>query len=180
MSVKNIVQISPAELEIAALLLFAPNQSAESDSHELRLLVQDLLDTMHAHSICVGLAATQIGVNARVAVVNASKDKLGEDLILINPVLVSAAGKKDIKHESCMSLPDWKGDMERRDMVIVSFEDILGTHHEIHAQGFLSRVIQHELDHIQGRLYAQNLVPGSVLQATDLFQKDVITEISRK
>jgi peptide deformylase len=176
MANRTIVQITPTELKGAPSILFNPSNGVGLPSDVVNALVRDMVETMHAHPICVGLAAVQVGVNQRIVVLNISKDKTEADLVLTNPVIVSVSGKKDIKRESCMSLPNWMGNVERRDKIEITYYDLDGNKQELAAKGFLARAIQHEMDHLSGKLYAHRLVPGSKLQdASDLFRKDVTT-----
>ncbi|MES4886515.1 peptide deformylase [Streptomyces sp. NPDC096012] len=161
-----------ASLEEKNSPLFQESPPVATGDGKFNELVRDLIDTMHAHPICVGLAAPQIGVQQSVAVVNVSEGKAGPDLILVNPILLSATGKKDVKFESCMSLPGWRGSVERRRKIHVAYFDLDGNELEIHAEGFLARAIQHELDHLRGILYAQSLVPETQLERTNLFERD--------
>ncbi|MEV0734779.1 peptide deformylase [Streptomyces sp. NPDC050549] len=173
MPIKGLVQLDLVALSEMNSPLFQESPRAPSGGDQTAELVRDLIDTMHAHSICVGLAAPQIGVQQAVAVVNVSELKSEPDLVLVNPVLLSATGKKDVKFESCMSLPGWRGSVERRRKIHVAYSDLDGNELEIHAEGFLARAIQHELDHLKGIIYAQSLASGAILERTDLFERDV-------
>src|SRR3954454_24958197 len=109
MAVRPLTEITPAELGSVESNLFIPSKVVETVDDRIEELVLDMLETMHAYPICVGLAAPQVGENLRVIVINGSEEKKGPDLILVNPVLLSATGQKDVKRESCMSLPKWTG-----------------------------------------------------------------------
>jgi peptide deformylase len=172
--IRPIVTVSPGDLSNINLSLFRRSDAVVAEDECLVGLVQDLIDTMHAHSICVGLAAVQIGINKQVIVINTSKDPTNGDIVMLNPHIISTYGKKDIKHESCMSLPDWTGDVERRSKVVVAFTDLQGNEQELSADGYLSRAIQHEIDHLAGKLYAHLLIPGTELSPTELFRSDIV------
>ncbi|WP_269821888.1 peptide deformylase [Nocardia asteroides] len=132
----------------------------------VRILVVDLLDTMHAQPLCVGLAAPQIGSNLSVAVVAKAEPKTGADLVLINPVLIAATGKKDKKRESCMSLWGLAGEVERRSKITVEYYVLDGEKRSANFDGYFARVIQHEIDHLNGVLFSerttQELVPTDI------------------
>lgn len=139
-------------------------------SEELLKIVQDLRDTMHSDKLSVGLAAPQIGYNWAVAVVNLNK-KQDEDLILINPKIVSESGSWDSKYESCMSVPHKKGQVKRRKKAHIEYRDTNGKRKELHATSFLARVIMHEIDHLNGSLYVDRMDKGSSIEETNLFRE---------
>lgn len=137
---------------------------------QLQELVKDLLDTNGHHAIAVGLAAPQIGVPWRVAVVDLKTEPGKPALVLVNPRVVSASGKKDTKKESCMSVPHVRGAVERRDKVEIEFQDVTGRVQTITANGFLAHVIAHEIDHLDGILYLDRMKPGQKLEQVDFFK----------
>jgi peptide deformylase len=126
----------------------------------------DLLDTMGAQQLCVGLAANQIDSPLSVAVVSRSGTE-EEPLILFNPVVLSATGKKDKKRESCMSVWGFTGEVERRSNIVVAFEDYQLQPMELMLSGFVARVAAHEIDHLQGVTFVDHVAGGLV--PTDLF-----------
>jgi peptide deformylase len=167
--VRKIIALEPEEVSKRTSSLFAPSGTVDGPSDSLEALVMDLLETMHEYDICVGLAAPQIGVQQQVAVINVSPGKEGPDLILINPVVESTSGQRDVKYESCMSLPGWRGQVERRKKVTIRFVDLHGAPQMLSAEGFLARAITHELDHLDGKLYCET--PGAKpIEHTDLFE----------
>lgn len=123
---------------------------------------------MTAHPIAVGLAAPQIGESLRVAVVNLKRDN-EETLVLINPTIVREWGKKDKKKESCMSVPGYRGEVERRYALEVAYFDRGGVRLTMEATGFFARVIAHEVDHLDGRLYVDRMGTGVELEPVDFF-----------
>lgn len=130
-------------------------------------LIRDLLDTMSAQKLCIGLAANQIGEDLAVAVI--SFPGLDEEpLVLINPRVISATGKKDRKRESCMSVWGRTGEVERRTKVLVGYQDENLEPHEREFEGFVARIVEHEIDHLEGVLYT-DLVPVGGMVKTDLF-----------
>jgi peptide deformylase len=129
---------------------------------EICVLVQDLLDTMHAGPGSVGVAAPQIGALLRLCVIDVSKSKLGRDnnhglLVMANPDIVSRDGAA-IMREGCMSVPDYTGDVERATVITVRYQDASGTAQEVEASGFEAVAIQHELDHLDGLLFLDRIV----------------------
>lgn len=135
----------------------------------LSQLVHDLIDTLFAHPIAIGLAAPQIDVDAQVAVVNVERADPTLSLVLINPLIQSESGKKDEKRESCMSLPGVAGPVIRRTRVQVQCDDVQGLRSSHGYQGFLARVVQHEVDHLNGLLYSARMEDPQRFEATDIF-----------
>ncbi|HHP51541.1 MAG TPA: peptide deformylase [Moorella mulderi] len=110
-------------------------------------LLEDMAETMYA-APGVGLAAPQVGILKRVAVVD-----IGEGLIeLINPEIVEAKGQ-EIDREGCLSLPGIWGEVPRYSWVKVRFSDRGGRERILEAEGFLARALQHEIDHLDGVLF---------------------------
>lgn len=118
---------------------------------ELRQLVDDMFETMHAAQ-GIGLAAPQVGRLERIAVVEVEEDRL----VLVNPEIVASSGK-DRAEEGCLSIPDVYGDVERALNVTVRALDLEGRLFERETTGLLARAIQHELDHLHGKLFIDYL-----------------------
>jgi peptide deformylase len=125
----------------------------EHIDEQVRKLAGDMLDTMYA-APGVGLAAVQVGVPRRVIVLDTAKgdDEPPRPLVMINPQIV-ALGKDMREHEEgCLSIPDVRIDIERPSSVTVQFLDREGEPQELVAKGLLATAIQHEIDHLNGRL----------------------------
>jgi peptide deformylase len=138
-------------------------------SQDILETIQDLRDTLWAYPFCIGLSAPQIGKSYSISVVNIEKKDKEMDLVLINPQILETSGKKDKKRESCMSVWGKSGEVERRDKILVEYLDInLDTHME-NFSGFKSRAIQHEIDHLNGIVYTDKLVPNKELQTAEFF-----------
>jgi peptide deformylase len=141
-------------------------RAAEIDDFGLftQRLVGDLIDTLNSYDVAVGLSAPQINSAHRIAVVNVHKQKGGPPIILINPEITWSSEQLEAKHESCMSIPYYKGSVSRHSSIAVEFFDESGEKHKIDAKGFLARVIQHELDHLNGILYIDRMVDLRTLE----------------
>jgi peptide deformylase len=124
---------------------------------ELARLLEDMAETMYA-APGVGLAATQIGVPLRVFLVDvAMGDDVPSDLrIFINPELVEAAGEV-INEEGCLSFPGVHEEIKRAERVKVRAQDLKGNAFELEADGILAVAIQHENDHLNGKLMVDRL-----------------------
>ncbi|OEU73077.1 MAG: peptide deformylase [Desulfuromonadales bacterium C00003093] len=135
-------------------------------------LLHDLVDTMVAAGHSVGIAAPQIGDTRRAAVVDVAKSKLGKKqknhglLQMVNPVILEKAGDQVVR-EGCMSVPDYTGNVNRAERIVVQFLDREGQLQVIRAEGFEAIAIQHELDHLDGHLFLDRI---SSLK-TDLFRR---------
>ncbi len=146
----------------------APVDTSDPD---LDQLIQDLIDTMREAGHSVGVAAPQIGVCRRVAVVDVSQSKPGRDcnhglLAMVNPEIIQQEGEETMR-EGCMSVPDYTGNVTRAEKVVVQFRNREGREKVIQAVGFEAVAIQHELDHLDGRLFLDRV---SSLK-TDLFRR---------
>jgi peptide deformylase len=122
---------------------------------EVRTLVDDLFETMRAAK-GVGLAANQVGVARRVAVVDVGEDD-PPPIVLINPVIVERGTDVEVTEEGCLSIPDIFGDVGRPARVVVEAQDVGGKTQRIEARGYKARAIQHEIDHLDGVLFLDHL-----------------------
>jgi len=143
----------------------------ERFDHEIDTLVRDLIDTMVASGHSVGVAAPQIGVSRRVAVVDGSASKRGRDnqhglLEMVNPEILAVEGR-ETSREGCMSVPDYSGNVRRAESVVVQFFNRSGQRRVIRARGFEAIAVQHEIDHLDGFLFLDRV---SSLK-TDLFRR---------
>ena len=115
------------------------------DVSEVQELIQDMKDTLHSTEHGVGISAVQIGVLKRVCVIHYN----GRDIALINPVITKTRGEVDSK-EGCLSVPEKYGVFKRPQKVWCTYTDENGKEKEIADGGFVSRVISHELSHLDG------------------------------
>ena len=119
---------------------------------ELRRLADDMLETMYA-APGVGLAAVQVAVPRRLIVIDASEEEgVREPIVLINPEIISLGEDRNIHEEGCLSIPDVRIEVERPASLELRFLDREGQQKQIQAEGFLATVIQHEMDHLDGRM----------------------------
>ena len=121
---------------------------------ELRQLAADLLETMYA-APGIGLAATQVDIHKRVLVVDVSEER-NEPLCLVNPEIVGAEGQVSYE-EGCLSVPDVFEAVDRAERIKVAALDETGKRIEIEAEGLLAICIQHEMDHLEGKLFVDYL-----------------------
>ena len=129
---------------------------------ELRRLIADMFDTMY-HARGIGLAAPQVGRTERLAVVDVDD----QPLVIINPEIIARTGKAKAE-EGCLSIPDIYADVERPKEVSVRAMDAEGNTFKIEATDLLARCLQHEIDHLDGKLFLDYL---SVLKRTAALTK---------
>ena len=125
----------------------------------LAAIVEAMLTRMIA-SKGVGLAAPQVGISRRILVLNPNGERGPDDLALINPAIVTRAGDETYYDEGCLSFPSIYAEVKRPDRCTVSFQDIEGRRHEREFDGFTSRIIQHEYDHLEGVLLVDRMSPA--------------------
>ena len=123
-------------------------------TNELRRVVADLIETMYAND-GVGLAAPQIGRDIQAFVANPSQER-GRELVMVNPRLERADSRVSVL-EGCLSLPHRWARVRRANHVRLCGQDVAGQLVVIEAEGLLAVVLQHELDHLQGRLFTDRL-----------------------
>jgi len=145
----------------------------EFDS-ELQKLIDDMIETMYA-ALGVGLAANQVGVSKQVIVVDVSGREEGCPLIvLINPKIIHAEGETATE-EGCLSVPGYTTAVKRAERIKVAGLDRYGKPVEIEGSGFLSRALQHEIDHLNGILLIDRI--GGIKK--ELFKKRYMKEITK-
>lgn len=123
----------------------------------IRALVADMLETMYDAS-GIGLAATQVDVHERVIVIDTSEER-DQPMVLINPEIVSASAEKVVGDEGCLSVPGIYDGVERSSSIVVRALDAEGQTRDIAADGLLAVCIQHEMDHLQGKVFVEYLSP---------------------
>ena len=123
----------------------------------IQTLASDMLETMY-HANGIGLAATQINVHERVVVIDVSENR-DEPLVLINPELVWTSPEKHLNQEGCLSVPGIYDGVERFAAVHVSALDEKGQSRTVQADGLLAVCIQHEMDHLMGKVFVEYLSP---------------------
>jgi peptide deformylase len=120
-----------------------------------RRLVDDLFETMRA-ARGVGLAAPQVGVSHRVAVVDVGEEA-PPPLVLINPRIVEASAEQLLAEEGCLSIPEIFGEVERAETIVLEALDRDGQPYRTTIAGFKARAVQHEIDHLDGILFLDRL-----------------------
>jgi peptide deformylase len=123
----------------------------------IQALIADMLETMY-DAKGIGLAATQVDVHERLVVIDVSEER-DEPLILINPELLATSRETHLNEEGCLSVPGIYDGVTRFDTVTVSALDREGQSFVLEAEGLLSVCIQHEMDHLLGKVFVEYLSP---------------------
>ena len=121
--------------------------------NSIKKLIADMRETLHADPGRVGLAAPQVGVSLQVVVIGIPDE---EDIVLINPEIVRKKGER-IVAEGCLSIPGYAGQINRAESVTTKGRDFSGKEVRIKAEGLLAQALEHEIDHLNGRLYIDHL-----------------------
>lgn len=119
-------------------------------------LVQDMYETMY-HEKGVGLAAPQVGISKRIAAIDVSEEH-NKPFVIINPEIIEKTGE-ELLEEGCLSIPGTYDKVPRSTFVKVRAQDVTGKFFEIEGDGLLSHCLQHEIDHLNGKLYIDYLSP---------------------
>jgi peptide deformylase len=132
----------------------------------VKKIVADMAETMY-EAPGVGLAATQVDIHERIVVIDVSDDQ-NELMVFINPEIIWASPEKKTWREGCLSVPEFYDEVERPAQVKVKALDIDGKEFQVDADGLLAVCLQHELDHLQGKVFVEYL---SLLKRNRISQK---------
>ena len=149
MTIRKILKFPDQDLRIKA-------KPIETFDEELKNLTDDMFETMHSAN-GIGLAATQIGIAKQVAVIDISPEK-NEPLVIINPeIQILDSSKTEDYDEGCLSVPGFFETISRPSDIKLSYQDLNGKKQEMKPEGLLTKVVQHELDHLNGRLFVDHI-----------------------
>ncbi len=153
--------------------LKTPSLEVVSFDKSLESFIEDLIYTMKTSPGCVGIASPQVGVHKRIIVVDTSNSKHKENklshglMVLINPEIIQHDGELVVR-EGCLSVPDYTGNVKRHYWIRVRALDQRENLVEFDTEGFEAVVIQHEIDHLDGKVFIERLVSPK-----DLFRRKV-------
>ena len=148
-------------------VLRKPTKPVTEITDELRKLIADMFETMYAAE-GIGLAAPQVGRTERLAVVDVD----GAKFALINPSILKSEGAAEKAEEGCLSIPDIYGDVERPGTVTIHATDENGQEFEATGTELLGRCFQHEIDHLDGKLFIDYLSPLKRRSAMSKWEKE--------
>ena len=141
----------------------------ETVDDALRALISDMFETMYA-APGIGLAATQVDVHKRLLITDVTPDK-SEPHVLINPEILEKDGVT-VSDEGCLSVPGYYEEVERAEHIRVRFLDRHGETQEMEAEGLLAVCIQHEMDHLEGKLFVDYLSEAKRQRIRKKLQKE--------
>ena len=139
-------------------ILRKKSREVEVVDDRIRQLLDDMVDTMH-HYNGVGLSAVQVGILKRLVVIDLYDDK--GPIKLVNPVIVKTKGEQEVE-EGCLSFPNQYAKLIRPMEVVAEALDENGEKIKIKAKGLLAQAICHELDHLDGTLFVDHMLPGTL------------------
>jgi len=125
----------------------------------LRDVADAMLATME-HEEGVGLAAPQVGLDLRLLVALAMKepgDEEAEPVVIVNPEVLARSRDSWVYEEGCLSIPGVRGDVTRPERITLRYHDVDGAEHTLEAEGMFARILQHEIDHLDGKLFIDYL-----------------------
>lgn len=138
-------------------VLRQPAKRITKIDNEIRQLAREMLQTMYSND-GIGLAAPQVGIHKQLLVVDIDPENATHPpLVMINPAIVSSSPEQCAIQEGCLSIPGVFLDVVRPEMIEVSYKDENGRPHKIQATDLLARVIQHEMDHLNGVMFVDRV-----------------------
>ncbi len=137
--------------------LLQPTREVENIDGQLQQLIEDMAETMYA-APGVGLAANQVGNPNRILVFDEMSDEEKRQYeVIINPKLIESEGELISENEGCLSVPEFRSDVKRSARVLVEGVDRRGKPMRMEAEGFRAVVLQHEIDHLDGKLFIDRI-----------------------
>ena len=139
-------------------ILSKKSREVEVIDEKVQTLIDDMIETMHKYN-GVGLAAVQVGILKRIVVIDLYDDK--GPIVLINPVIIKEKGEQEVE-EGCLSFPNQFAKIVRPAEVVAEYIDRDGKRMRVKAKELLAQAISHELDHLEGELFIDKIIPGTL------------------
>lgn len=139
-------------------ILYKKSKKIETIDEKLQILIDDMIETMHKYN-GVGLAAVQVGFLKRVIVIDLYDDN--GPIVLINPEIIKTKGEQEVQ-EGCLSFPNQFAKIIRPMEVIVEYLDRDGKKQKKKAKELLAQAICHEVDHLNGEVFMEKIIPGTL------------------
>ena len=139
-------------------ILKKKSREVEVIDDKLQELIDDMIETMHKYN-GVGLAAVQVGILKRVIVIDLYDDK--GPIVLINPVIIKVKGEQEVD-EGCLSFPNQFAKVKRPAEVVAEYTDRDGKRIKVKAKELLAQAICHEVDHLNGEVFMEKIIPGTL------------------
>lgn len=140
-------------------ILTKKSKRVEAVDDKIRLLVDDMIETLHKYN-GVGLAAPQIGVLKRIVVIDIYQEDV-DVFVLINPEIIKTEGEQTVE-EGCLSFPNQYGKIIRPEEITIKALDRNGKKVQLVGKGLLAQAISHEIDHLNGELFINKIIPGTL------------------
>ncbi len=139
-------------------ILKKKSREVEVIDEKIQILIDDMIETMHKYN-GVGLAAVQVGVLKRVIVIDLYDDN--GPIVLINPIIIKTKGEKEVD-EGCLSFPNQFAKVIRPAEVVAEYTDRDGKRMRVKAKELLAQAISHEVDHLNGEVFMDKIIPGTL------------------
>lgn len=139
-------------------ILKKKSKEVETIDEKIKELVEDMIETMHKYD-GLGLAAVQVGVLKRIVVIDLYDDQ--GVIVLINPVITKEKGSQ-IVDEGCLSFPNKFAKVERPEQIVVEALNIQGEKIKVTGKGLLAQALAHEIDHLNGEVFMDKILPGTL------------------
>ena len=139
-------------------ILYKKSREVENIDEKTRELIDDMIETMHKYN-GVGLAAVQVGILKRLIVIDLYDDN--GPIVLINPVIIKTKGEQEVE-EGCLSFPNQFAKVIRPQEVVAEYTDREGKRMRVKAKELLAQAIAHEVDHLNGELFVEKIIPGTL------------------
>ena len=144
-------------------ILKKKSREVEIIADKIQQLIDDMIETMHKYN-GVGLAAVQVGILKRVVVIDTYEDD--GPIALINPVILKTKGEREVE-EGCLSFPNKFAKVIRPEEVVAEYTDRNGKRIKVKAKELLAQAICHELDHLDGEVFVDKMIPGTLEYVKD-------------
>lgn len=144
-------------------ILKKKSREVEIIDDKIQQLIDDMIETMHKYN-GVGLAAVQVGILKRVVVIDTYEDD--GPIALINPVILKTKGEREVE-EGCLSFPNKFAKVIRPEEVVAEYTDRNGKRIKVKAKELLAQAICHELDHLDGEIFVDKMIPGTLEYVKD-------------
>lgn len=139
-------------------ILKKKSREVEVIDEKIQILIDDMIETMHKYN-GVGLAAVQVGVLKRVIVIDLYDDK--GPIVMLNPVIIKTKGEQEVE-EGCLSFPNQFAKVRRPEEVVAEYTDREGKRMRVKAKELLAQAISHEVDHLNGEVFMDKIIPGTL------------------
>ena len=139
-------------------ILSKKSREVEEIDEKIQILIDDMIETMHKYN-GVGLAAVQVGILKRVVVIDLYDDK--GPIVLINPVIIKEKGEQEVE-EWCLSFPNQFAKIVRPAEIVAEYTDRDGKRMRVKAKELLAQAISHEVDHLNGEVFIDKIIPGTL------------------